>query len=84
MSGNPKLKQGRAEKERAPRAPTGKGIKGALGEELSPEQRVKLAQNIEAKERRRNRHRSDRELFSLRRGRVERRPGMTPVRCRRQ
>jgi hypothetical protein len=53
MSGNPKLKQGRAEKERVTRTPTGKGIKGALGEELSPEQRVELAQKIEAKERRR-------------------------------
>jgi hypothetical protein len=54
MSGNPQLKQGRAKAEKATRTPrsTGKTIKRALGEELSPEQRMKLAQQIEAKERR--------------------------------
>jgi hypothetical protein len=52
MSGNRRSKQGRARDEKAARTlrSTGKRSKKARGEELSPERRVELAQQIEAKE----------------------------------
>jgi hypothetical protein len=52
MSSNRRLKQGRATDQSATRTPrsTGKRTKRARTEELSPEQRVELAQQIEAKE----------------------------------
>jgi|SRR5271165_7191444 len=52
MSSNRRLKQGRAKDEKAARTirSTGKRGKRARAEELSPEQRVELAQRIEAKE----------------------------------
>ena len=55
MSGNHRLKQDRTKEEKAPRTrhSSGKRTQRARSEELSPEQRVKLAQQIEAKERRR-------------------------------
>jgi hypothetical protein len=52
MSGDRRLKQDRAKDQKATRTPrsTGKRVKRARTEELSPEQRVELAQQIEAKE----------------------------------
>jgi hypothetical protein len=52
MSSNRRLKQGRAKDKKAARTirSTGKRGKRARAEELSPEQRVELAQQIEAKE----------------------------------
>jgi hypothetical protein len=52
MSNNRRLKQGRAKDQKATRTlrSTSKRSKRARAEELSPEQRVELAQQIEAKE----------------------------------
>jgi hypothetical protein len=52
MSSNRRLKQGRAKDQKATRTPRSinKRSKTAPAEELSPEQRVELAQQIEAKE----------------------------------
>ena len=52
MSSNRQSKQGRAKDQKATRIPrpTNKRSKRARAEELSPEQRVELAQQIEAKE----------------------------------
>jgi hypothetical protein len=52
MSNNRRLKQGRAKDQKATRTlrSTNKRSKRARAEELSPEQRVELAQQIEAKE----------------------------------
>jgi hypothetical protein len=52
MSSNRRLKQGRAKDQKAPRAlrSSSKRGKNARAEELSPQQRVELAQQIEAKE----------------------------------
>jgi hypothetical protein len=52
MSGNLRLKRGRARDEKMTRTlrSTGKRSKRARGEELSPEQRVELAQQAQAKE----------------------------------
>jgi len=52
MSSNPRLKQGRSKDEKPTQTPrsTGKRSKRARAEELSPAQRVELAQQIEAKE----------------------------------
>ena len=52
MSINRRLKQGRTKDQKAPRTlrSTNKRRKKAQAEELSPEQRVELAQQIEAKE----------------------------------
>jgi hypothetical protein len=51
MSSNRRLKRGRAKDERAARTirSTGKRAKRVRAEELSPEQRVELAQQIEAR-----------------------------------
>jgi hypothetical protein len=50
MSGNRHVKQGRAKDEKATRTlrSTGKRTRRARTEELSPEQRVEIAQQIEA------------------------------------
>jgi hypothetical protein len=52
MSSNSRLKQGRAKDQETTRtlSSTNKRRKRARTEELSPEQRVELAQQIEAKE----------------------------------
>jgi hypothetical protein len=52
MSTNRRLKQDRANDQKATRTPrsTGKRTRRVRTEELSPEQRVELAQQIEAKE----------------------------------
>jgi hypothetical protein len=52
MSSNCRLKQDRTKDEKATRTPrsTGKRTKRARAEELSPEQRGEIAQQIEAKE----------------------------------
>jgi hypothetical protein len=50
MSSNRRLKQGRAKDQKATRVSNNKRSKKARAEELSPEQRVELAQQIEARE----------------------------------
>jgi hypothetical protein len=52
MSSNRRLKQGRGKDQKATRTPrsTNKRTRKVRTEELSPEQRVELAQQIEAKE----------------------------------